>query len=108
MGLFPGARWQTALDGRVEGISYLANLPSEEVATTPDPARTEGRVRSTRPLVLAFGDGDPGLLRERDRPRRNASATHVDFMIGGEEVEVTGVTRDGRRLPLLAGGRWLL
>jgi hypothetical protein len=27
-------------------------------------------------------------------------------LIGGPEVDVTGVTRDGRELPVLIGGRW--
>jgi aminopeptidase len=29
----------------------MPNLPSEEIFTTPDPARVEGHVRSTKPLV---------------------------------------------------------
>ena len=55
VGLFPGAEWQTAREETVDGIVHMANLPSEEVLTTPDPERTEGVVRSTRPLAL--GDG---------------------------------------------------
>jgi hypothetical protein len=27
-------------------------------------------------------------------------------MIGSDEVAVTGITRDGRRIPVLAGGAW--
>jgi hypothetical protein len=30
----------------------------------------------------------------------------VDVMIGAPEQEVTGVRRDGSRVPLIAGGRW--
>jgi aminopeptidase len=41
-----------------------------------------------------------------ERDRANASQIHVDFMIGGEDVEVTGVTREGDRVPVLRDGRW--
>ena len=37
----------------VDGIFHVANLPTEEVFTAPDWRRTEGTVRSTRPLALA-------------------------------------------------------
>jgi aminopeptidase len=39
----------------------VANLPTEEVFTTPDPVRTEGHVTSTRPLVLSDGSIIRGL-----------------------------------------------
>ena len=38
----------------------------------------------------------------------NESVTHIDFMIGGDDVDVTGVTRDGSRVPVLRGGSWQL
>jgi aminopeptidase len=44
----------------------------------------------------------------RDRERSNRSEIHVDFMIGSDEVVVTGLTRDGREVPLLRGGAWQL
>jgi aminopeptidase len=181
VGLFRDAQWQTAGGETVDGIVHMANLPSEEVFTTPDPDRTEGVVRSTRPLSLfdgpvvqglevrfergraveitadegqdilrgraslddgagrlgevalvdresrigrlgttfletlldenavshiALGDGDPSLVGADDRSRVNKSATHIDFMIGADDVDVTGVGRDGSRLPILQGGAW--
>jgi aminopeptidase len=56
---------------------------------------------------IALGDayaapvGDPA-----DLPRINESAVHIDFMIGGDEVDVTGTTKDGRDVPILRGGSW--
>ncbi len=55
VGLLPAARWQAAAFETVDGLQHMPNLPTEEVFTTPDPARTEGRVRSTKPLVLFDG-----------------------------------------------------
>ena len=43
---------------------------------------------------------------EADRARANTSAVHVDFMIGSNEVDVDGITRDGERVPVLRGGSW--
>ena len=157
----------------------MPNLPTEEVFTTPDPERTEGVVRSTKPLVLsdgtvvrdlvvrfeggravdvqaseggdtlatiletdegaarlgecalvdregrigelgtifydtlldenaashiALGQGFPFVLGEADRERCNASEIHIDFMIGSDELEVTGITADGERVPVLVDG----
>jgi len=56
---------------------------------------------------IAFGDayaspiGDPA-----DLPRINESDIHIDFMIGSNDVTVSGVTRAGDELPLLVGGAW--
>jgi aminopeptidase len=43
---------------------------------------------------------------EADRERVNKSDIHVDFMIGSNELDVDGVTRDGDRVPVLRGGAW--
>jgi aminopeptidase len=43
---------------------------------------------------------------EADRARVNKSGIHVDFMIGSNDVDVDGITRDGDRVPVLRGGSW--
>lgn len=53
VGLLPGSRWIAASMETAAGISFAPNLPSEEVFTTPDPLRTDGYVRATRPLDVA-------------------------------------------------------
>ena len=45
---------------------------------------------------------------EAEQSRANRSGIHVDFMIGGDDVDVTGLTADGERVPVLRGGRWQL
>jgi aminopeptidase len=181
VGLLPTGTFHAAWDETVGGIRHLANLPTEEVYATPDPERTEGCVRSTKPLVLgdgtiirglevrfeggraveieaeqgaavmrgraafdesaarlgevalvdresrigqlgtvfydtlldenaashiALGDGFDQGLGDEDRPRRNRSSIHIDFMIGSDEVVVTGITAEGERLPVLRDGIW--
>jgi aminopeptidase len=53
VGLLPRSMWRAADTETVWGRRFVPNLPTEEVFTTPDPRRTSGRVRSTRPLILA-------------------------------------------------------
>ena len=56
---------------------------------------------------IALGSAYPFVLDdEEDRARANLSATHVDFMIGSPELEVTGITVAGERVPVLRGGDW--
>ncbi len=52
VGLLPESRWQGCESLTAAGVPYVANMPTEEVFTTPDLRRTEGFVRSTRPLAL--------------------------------------------------------
>src|SRR4051794_38697270 len=52
VGLLPESRWQGCESETAAGIPYVANMPTEEVFTTPDARRTEGTVRSTQPLAL--------------------------------------------------------
>jgi aminopeptidase len=53
VGLLPESRWQGCESATSTGVAYVANMPTEEVFTTPDCRRTDGTVRSTQPLVLA-------------------------------------------------------
>jgi aminopeptidase len=43
---------------------------------------------------------------EQERARANESAIHIDFMIGGPEVEVDGLTTTGEAVPVLRRGAW--
>jgi aminopeptidase len=181
IGLLPSSKWVAAKFNTVGGIEHQPNIPTEEVFTTPDPARVDGVVRSTKPLFtsgttvtglevrfeggravqvdaeqgaevmrgmiatddgaarlgevalvdregrigpldtvffdtlldenaashIALGQayqlavGDPG-----DIPRANESVVHTDFMIGGNEVAVTGILGNGEQVPLLRDGTW--
>jgi len=55
IGLSPACRWLAAQLETADGRTHVPNMPTEEVATMPDARRTEGTVRSTRPLGLAGG-----------------------------------------------------
>jgi len=57
---------------------------------------------------IALGQGFPFVLDEEHRDRANRSEIHIDFMIGSNDLTVTGITADGGRVPVLAGGAWQL
>ena len=36
----------------------------------------------------------------------NDSSIHVDFMIGSKDLNITGYTRDGKKVPIFRNGNW--
>jgi aminopeptidase len=67
VGLLPSGRWASGNFQTVFGHRHVPNLPTEEVFTSPDRRRADGKLRSTRPvqvggtlvrdLQLEFRDG---------------------------------------------------
>jgi len=58
---------------------------------------------------IALGDGYEHPVEDpAERARINKSQVHIDFMIGSPELNVDGITRDGRAVPVLRNGAWQL
>ncbi len=74
IGLIDGVRWERPQMRTPGGIAFLPNLPTEEVYTTPDPARVDGHVSLTRPVVIGGREIEDVALR----------------FAGGRVVEITG------------------
>ena len=56
---------------------------------------------------LALGDAYSSPVADpADIARINESGVHIDFMIGSDEVEVTGITKSGSTVPVMRGGAW--
>jgi aminopeptidase len=57
---------------------------------------------------IALGSSYSAAVEGPSAERANDSAIHVDFMIGGTDVEVTGETASGAEVGVLSGGAWQL
>ncbi|MFZ0869366.1 MAG: aminopeptidase, partial [Rhodanobacter sp.] len=56
---------------------------------------------------IAIGQGYETVVSDpADLARVNTSVIHIDFMIGGDDVSVTGLLADGAEIPLLRDGTW--
>ena len=63
---------------------------------------------------LALGRGYSNTIRNFAQYQKddfalmgvNDSMIHVDFMVGAEDLEITGVTKTGERIPVFENGTW--
>ena len=55
---------------------------------------------------VALGSAYEFTVEEQDFDAINRSQIHIDFMIGAPEVDVTGLTANGERVPVLRDGAW--
>jgi aminopeptidase len=69
VGLIAGHRWLGGGATTGWGQSFMPNIPTEEVFTSPNRLRTEGTVRSTRPLALTAGGVVEGLWMRFEKGR---------------------------------------
>jgi aminopeptidase len=104
-----GAEALRARAAKDEGASRLG-----EVALVD----REGRIGKTQTVFfntlldenaashLALGNAYAISVGDDDRDRINRSAIHIDFMIGSDDVAVTGIASDGAEVPVLRGGAW--
>jgi len=112
VGLIPKARWLSSSLVTDQGLEFMPNLPTEEVSTCPDRRRTEGVVRSTRPLVLRGtlvrdlevtfrqgravevkgGSGADVVRREMESSEAAGRLGEVALVDGSSRVGQTGIT----------------
>jgi aminopeptidase len=105
VGLLPGARWGSARFRTASGIDYVANMPTEEIFTTPDSRRAEGTLRSTMPfnlggqlirgLELAFRDGR--IVRVEAEAGAEVVRSHLASIENADRLgELALVTKESR------------
>jgi aminopeptidase len=90
VGLMQESRWLAAADLSVTGRTFIANMPTEEVYTTPHRLRTEGVVRSTMPLAL-HGQ----VVRDLEIRFAAGKAVEVNASTGADLVRQELKTDDG-------------
>ncbi len=105
-----GADALRATVARDAGASRLGEIALVDKEGRIGPLRTvfyETLLDENAASHIALGNAYTFPLEdEDDRKRANVSDIHVDFMIGSNEVDVDGVTREGDRVPVLRGGAW--
>ena len=63
---------------------------------------------------LALGMGFQDVVKDHEKYTKedfdkmgiNDSMIHVDFMIGTRDMSITGVTKDGKKVPIFVNGTW--
>jgi aminopeptidase len=90
VGLLPGSKWMCANFHTAFGVWHVPNLPTEEVFTTPDRRRADGRLRSTRPL-----DVGGTLVSDLELEFKNGRITTVDASEGADVIRAQVATDEG-------------
>ena len=52
VGLVPNSRWTGGSLDDPDGVTYMPNIPTEEVFTSPDRRRADGTIRVTKPVII--------------------------------------------------------
>jgi len=84
VGLLPSSRWSGGDDETSFGVKHVANLPTEEVFTSPDCRRAEGHIRSTRPLEMRGTVVQDLAFEFHDGRITNVSASSGEDVVRGE------------------------
>src|SRR3954447_7391329 len=95
VGLIEGHRWLTGRARTAEGRPHVANMPTEEVFTSPHRMRAEGTVRATMPFALRGGIVEGLELRISGGEIVQASATNGEELVRAELEMDDGARRLG-------------
>jgi aminopeptidase len=97
---------RTRLDGGAARLGEIALVDGESRIGRLGRIFGDTLIDENAASHLAIGSSFAFAVDEADARRINTSATHVDFMVGSSEVDVTGITAAGERIPVLRGGAW--
>ena len=90
VGLLPSGRWTSGNFQTVFGHRHVSNLPTEEVFTSPDRRRADGKLRSTRPLQVSGT-----LVRDLELEFREGRIVEVRASSGADVIRGQVAIDDG-------------
>jgi aminopeptidase len=93
IGLLRQSRWHGGADETVDGVRFVANLPTDEVFTSPDRRRTDGVVRTTRPVGLING----AIVRDLELVFRDGEIVTANAVHGEADVRAELDAYEGAR-----------
>ena len=92
VGLVPDSRWTGGSMDDPDGVTYMPNIPTEEVFTSPDRRRADGMISLTKPVIIS-GQVVEGLKVTFSSGR----ITHVTATSGVDSVRAQLDTDEGAR-----------
>ena len=104
-----GAEMFRALTEQDEGAARLGEIALVDREGRIGPVQTvfyDTLLDENAASHMALGSAYDANVDGTDRDRLNRSSIHVDFMVGSPEVQVTGITPDGTRVPVLRDAAW--
>lgn len=90
VGLLSGSKWMCANFHTAFGIAHVPNLPTEEVFTTPDRRRADGRLRSTRPLDIGGS-----MVRDLEFVFKDGKIIGIEASEGADVIRAQVATDEG-------------
>src|ERR687888_1596447 len=99
-------RGRTAVDEGAARLGEIALVDRESRIGQVDTVFSNTLLDENAASHIALGNAYASSVGDEDRGRMNRSEIHIDFMIGGDDVAVTGITGEGDRVPVLRDGRW--
>ena len=96
----------TRLDDGAARLGEVALVDSQSRVGALDRVFYDTLLDENAASHVALGMAYAATADESARDQINQSQIHIDFMIGSPELTVTGVTRDGDRVPVLVEGSW--
>jgi aminopeptidase len=101
-------RGQLAADDRAAYFGELALVDGTSRVGQTDVTFFDTLYDENATCHIAYGFGIPEVFDGDPGEGMNVSSVHTDFMIGGPELNVDGVTKDGASVPILREDVWQL
>jgi aminopeptidase len=92
VGLVPDARWTGGSMDDPDGVTYMPNIPTEEVFTSPDRRRADGVISLTKPVII-----DGQVVEGLKVTLRGGRITDITARSGAESVRAQLDTDEGAR-----------